>query len=246
MTWLGVTAILAGGLCAVWIYRSLRQIPGDVVATGRQVLAELGEVASAFHSGTVTTRFISHATEVSGSNYLQFAQLTETEIFQRTDEATVLWGNLDLPDLVVEATAPVEYTYFLDLNAPWQLRQKGAVIEVLAPAIEANTPAVDISALTYSVRTGSLLRDEASALARLRAGITEMAKQRADDNVDLVRELGRRKTEEFVENWLARSFADGDQFHAKVVFIDEFGGDEAMEDLGDDEKRFSLPPGPGG
>ncbi len=246
MTWLGVATLLVGGFITLWIYRSVRQIPGEVVATGQQVLAELGELAAAFHSGTVTTRFISHATEVSGSNYLQFAQLSEVELFQRIDEATVLWGKLDLPDLVVEASAPVEYTYYLDLNAAWQLRQEGTVIEVVAPAIEANAPAVDISALTYSVRTGSLLRDEAGALSRLRAGITEMAQQRARDNVDLVRELGRRKTEEFVENWLARSFADGDQYHARVIFADELNQEAAPGTLGATGSRISLPPGPGG
>lgn len=244
MTWLGVAAILVGGLGALWLWRSVRQIPGDVVATGRQVLAELGEVAAAFHGGTVTTRFISHATEVSGSNYLQFAQLSEIEIFRQTDQATVLWGKFDLPDLVVEATAPVEYTYFLDLNAEWQLRQEGSSIEVVAPVIQANTPAVDVSALSYSVRSGSLLRDEAGALSRLRAGITEMAKETATDNIDLVRELGRRKTEEFVENWLARSFTDGEQYHARVIFADEIGVGATAFPLSLPDREISLPSDP--
>ena len=246
VTWIGVTAIVVGGLLALWVYNGLRSLPGDVAATGREVLVELGNVAAAFRAGTVTTRFISHATEVSGNNYLQFATLRETEIFRHTDEATVLWGYLDLPNLVVEATAPVEYTYFLDLDERWELRLEGETIHVLAPTIRFNTPAVDASAIEYTVREGSLLRDETGAVARLKSGITRMARDRAVDNVDLVRELGRKETEEFVEGWLSRTFGDGARYRARVLFEDELSGPTPGETLSVPERErrgnLSLPP----
>ena len=48
-----------------------------------------------------------------------------------------------------------------------------------------------------------------------------MAKQKPKQNVSLVREVGRRKTEEFVERWLARGFSDGSAYRVRVVFADE-------------------------
>jgi hypothetical protein len=48
-----------------------------------------------------------------------------------------------------------------------------------------------------------------------------MARIKARQNVPLVREVGRRKTEEFVETWLVRGFSDGETFRARVVFADE-------------------------
>ena len=89
----------------------------------------------------MTTSFISYATEVSGSSYLQFATLKEVEVFERSDEASALWGRIDLPDVIVQATAPVDYTYHLDLDGTWQLVLEGETIQVLAPRNRYNTPA---------------------------------------------------------------------------------------------------------
>ena len=48
-----------------------------------------------------------------------------------------------------------------------------------------------------------------------------MARTKARQNVALVREVGRRKTEEFVETWLVRGFSDGGTYRARVAFADE-------------------------
>ena len=48
-----------------------------------------------------------------------------------------------------------------------------------------------------------------------------MSRQRARHNIELIREMGRRKTEEFVHNWLAHTFTDGDVYSVEVVFADE-------------------------
>ena len=169
----------------------------------------------------MTTQFLSYATEVSGNNYLQFATLREIEVFERTDSATVLWGQLELPDVVVRAEAPVVYTYTLDLNDRWELSLDGDTVWVLAPPIEHNPPAIDLSAMRYDVESGSLFRDEDEALARLRQGLTQLANRRAVENIDLVRELGRRKTEEFVRKWLLANFPDTESIRIEVVFPNE-------------------------
>ena len=216
---LGLVIIMALGM--VYTLRRVTSLPGELVEQGRGVLRDLKSVAEAFKSGTVTTSFSSYATEVSGTTFLQFATLRQTEVFERKDATSLLWGQLALPDVVVEARAPVEYTYYLDLNKAWTLRLEGDVIEVAAPPIEFNTPALDASALRFEVREGSVFRDEAAVAEQLRVGLSDLAKLRARQHVALVRETGRHRTEQFVETWLARAFSDGARHHARVRFPDE-------------------------
>lgn len=214
-----VVAIVAGG--ALYVFRSLARLPGDVVDGGRQALRELRDVASGFHAGTVTTTFRGYATEVAGTTRLQFAELRQEEVFERRDSEAVLWGTLALPDVVVEARAPVTYVYFLDLEKEWRFRLEGRDVLVVVPPVEWNRPAADVSALRFSVREGSVFRDEQLVLDRLRAELTPLLDRRARQHVPLVREAGRRRVEAFVETWLVRGFADGGAYRARVLFGDE-------------------------
>ncbi len=216
-----VVAILTGA--ALYVFVSLRDAPGRAVDKGREVLRDLAEVAAGFRQGTVETRFLSYATGVAGGQRFQFATLEQMEIFRRTDRSSVMWGALELPEVVVEVTAPVTYTYTLDLDAPWRMTLEDETIRVIAPPIEANLPAVDVSEIEYTVRQGSLLRDEAAATANLKRTLTELTRLRAREHVPLIRELGRRETEKFVATWLAHAFADGGDFQVEVVFADELG-----------------------
>ncbi len=192
-----------------------------MIEGGRKALHDLREVAAAFRTGTVTTTFRGYATEVSGTTRLQFAELRQEEAFERRDSEALLWGALALPDVVVEARAPVTYTYFLDLDKEWRFRLEGRDVLVVVPPVEWNRPAVDVSALRFTVREGSVLRDEQVALDRLRSEVTPLLDRRARQHVPLVREAGRRKVEAFVETWLVQRFADGKDYRARVVFADE-------------------------
>lgn len=214
---LGLLVLLAG---AALVKRAL-DLPRDAAERTKALLGDVRSLAEAFRAGTVTTSFVSYTTEASGSTYLQFATLKQVEIFQRKETATILWGQLALPDVVVEARAPITYTYYLDLDKPWSLRLEDGTVFVTAPPIEFNTPAIDASAIRFEVREGSLFRDEDLVLASLKSGLTEMSKAKARQNVALVRELGRRKTEQFVEKWLVARFSDGAAHRARVVFPDE-------------------------
>jgi hypothetical protein len=178
-------------------------------------------VAAAFRTGTVTTTFRSYSTEVVGTTRLQFAELRQEELFERRDTEAVLWGALALPDVVVEARAPVTYTYFLDLDKEWRFRIEGREVLVVVPPVEWNRPAVDVSALRFEVREGSVLRDEDVALGRLRSELTPLLERRARQHLPLVREAGRRKVEAFVETWLVQRFNDGGDHRARVFFADE-------------------------
>ncbi len=214
-----VALIAAGG--ALYVFRSARSLPADIAESGRKVLGDLREVAAAFRTGSVTTTFRGDATTVTGATRLQFAELKQDETFERRDAAAVLWGALALPDVVVEARAPVTYTYFLDLDEEWRFRLEPGVVHVTVPPVEWNRPAPDVSALRYSVREGSVLRDEQLVLERLRSEMSPLLEQRARAHVPLVRETGRAKVEAFVEAWLVGRFSDGKAYRARVRFADE-------------------------
>jgi len=221
--WLGVAFIVAFN--GFLVLRSCRNIPGDAIdKTG--ILIEksgkaLADVLSSFKQGKITTEFVSYASSISPTHRLQFATLKQKEIFTRKDEASTAFGYVPLPEVIVEARAPVEVTYYLDLNARWQLVLQDGVLHVLAPGIKFNTPAVDASQIKYEVRKDSAFRNSATAIEGLKQSITILARDRARENLSLVRETGRRQTGEFVEKWLMKSFADGKQYPVKVYFPDE-------------------------
>jgi hypothetical protein len=201
------------------------------VIEGGSALRDLREVAAAFRTGTVTTTFRGYAAEVSGTTRLQFAELKQEEAFERRDSEALLWGALALPDVVVEARAPVTYTYFLDLDKEWRFRLEGRDVLVVVPPVEWNQPAADVSALRFTVREGSVLRDEQVALDRLRSQMTPLLDRRARQHVPLVREAGRRKVEAFVETWLVQRFADGKGYRARWCSPRARGCDSATAGL---------------
>jgi len=212
-----VVAVVLVGAVAL-LFRTARRLPSDVVESGRQALRD---VAAAFRTGTVTTTFRSDSTRLRGTTRLQFAELRQTETFERRDAASILWGTLALPDVVVQAHAPVVYSYYVDLDKEWRFRLDGKDVLVAAPPIEWTPPAGDVSALRYDVREGSVLRDEQIVADRLRSELTGLVAMRARQHVPLVREAGRRKVETFVESWLVQRFTDGDGYRARVRFADD-------------------------
>src|SRR5688572_6044030 len=219
--WMAVTLILA--VNAVIILKSCFDAPGKVIDKTGQAIEKVGSslatVAAAFNRGSITTSFVSTATTLSNHQHLQFATLKQTEIFTHTEEKSTAFGYVPLPDVVVEARAPVEYTFYVDFKAKWEMHLKDNTIHVFAPPIRANKPAVDASAISYEVKKGYLKTDEAQE--NLKRSITSLVTLRAKDNVPLVRETGRKEIAEFVENWLARSFTDGKNYNVKVYFPGE-------------------------
>jgi hypothetical protein len=223
VAWMVTVLLLAGA--GIYVFRSCRSMPGEVLDKTRQVIDHAGdrlaEVAAAFNQGTITTTFTSYATSVSGSQFLQFATLSQEERFRRTDESSTAFGYIPLPDVIVEANAPVTYTYYLDLNDRWEFTLKDGLITVVAPNIKFNKPAVDASRITYEVKKDSMIRDTRAAMEELKRSISWMVDQKARENIGLVREAGRKQTEAFVRNWLAHGFADGKKYPVAVRFRNE-------------------------
>ena len=212
LTIIALAVLLVGG--SLLALRELRGLPGQAGKT-------LVEVARAFNQGTVREEFMSHATTVEGTGRFQFATLKQGEIFSRTEDGSIAWGLIQLSKVVVEARAPVEYTYYLDFNAPWEFVREGSVLTVYPPPIAANTPSVDVSALQFYTLEGSVWRNEDGVRERLKDSLTRALADRARKNTALVRELGRQRLTEFVEKWLAEKFSDGGELRVKVVFPEE-------------------------
>lgn len=215
--------VLVVAVNAALVVRSCRNLPGETIDKTAKLIENTGkalaDVASAFHRGTIRTEFTSYATTITNQQLLQFATLRQQELFTRSEASTTGFGYIPLPEVIVEARAPVDYTYHLDLNGPWEFSLKDKVIHVYPPPIRFNKPAIDVSAITYEVKKGYLKTDE--ALDNLKKSLTSLAVLKARDNIPLVRESCRQQTTLFVEHWLSKAFADGEKYPVKVHFPDE-------------------------
>lgn len=166
----------------------------------------------------IRDRFISYATKLNSVRRLEIAQLQQMEIFERKSQAK-LWGTqLKLPDVVIRASIPVEYDYFVDLGQRWEFRQENNRVVVIAPALHPGTPAANVSEMTFEVAKGSLFRDNRKVAQSLQSEITELLKQRSQDHVHLVREVARKELESIVKTWMKLENKD---WHVQVVFADE-------------------------
>ena len=205
----------------IYIFKSCIELPGKVAQKSGEAVREVGralaDVAAAFRRGTFVTSFESYATTITNHQYLQFATLKQMEIFTEKDVQS--FGAVEFEG-VVEARAPVEYTYYVDLNGKWQFTLRDNVIYVQVPTIRPNKPAVDVSKLTYETKKYRPFLS-AAAERRLKQNLTGLISLRAKENIPLVKESGRKQIGEFVETWLARSFTDGKIYAVKVYFPDE-------------------------
>jgi hypothetical protein len=229
--WLaGLVAVLVVVITvgAWYATRALKALPGAAASQGRALVREVVDLARGFKTGTVQRRFATYTTSLQGTTYLQVATLKQVQTFELEDRTAVLWGTVELPPVIVRATAPVDYTYFVDLRGAWrlELRERPAApgsgsVLVLAPPLRFNKPAVDVSRMRWRVVQGSLLRDEAEVQAQLRREITGRTAIQATANLPLVRETSRAQVAHFVSDWLLRNYPDAQRYDVRVFFADE-------------------------
>ena len=219
--WMMVVFVVA--LNAALVVRSCWRLPGETLDKTAKVIEKAGkalaDVASAFRRGTITTEFTSYATTITNQQFFQFATLRQRETFTRTEESSTAFGYIPLPDVIVEARAPVEYTYHLDFNGTWNFVLKDNIVHVFPPPIRFNKPSIDASEIAYEVKKGYLKTDE--AMASLKKSLTSLAVLKGKENIPLVRESCRQQTTLFVERWLNKSFTDADNYAVKVHFPGE-------------------------
>jgi hypothetical protein len=211
--------------CLVAPILVLRGAIRDVKDAGNRAAGAVGatleRVAAAFAKGTIETSLRSYASELKGVSRLQFAELRQSESFERKDARSVAWGAIALPDVVVEARAEVLYSYTVDLQKKWTVVVRDGRVEVEAPAPEPSTPALDPSSLEFVVRRGSVLRDEEAVKEALRSGLGGLLQERARQHLGLVRAAGRAAVADFLRAWLLARYEDARDFEVVVRFADE-------------------------
>lgn len=213
--------IMACLVLPILLIRSAMTRVRSLGGAAESALITARSIAEAFRTNRLETTLKSYATQIHGVSKFQVAELKQDESFERTDSASLAWGTIPLPDVVIEARARVIYTYVLDLQKRWELKLEGGRVDVLAPALEFTAPALDPSSLTFEVKRGSVLRDEEAVRSALQAGLTGFLNQRAREHLSLVRETGRKTTEDFVRVFLISHYDDAQALIVKVRFADE-------------------------
>jgi len=216
--WIAIVAIIAGS--ALFIFKSFVEAPVRVVnAIGDQPGKIARDLASSLLKGTVTTQFREYCTEVHPTLSLQVATLKQTEQFTRTDEATL--GDIPLPEVVVRVTAPVQYTYCINLNGKWDFKREGDLLTVICPDPTMNQPAFDVSQMEWEVKKDSLFRRTKKIMDEFQQSLMPLAVSRGKSHIPIVLETARAQTTTFVENWVKQRFMDGGKFRVKVIFARE-------------------------
>lgn len=205
----------------ILLIRSAMTRVSSLGGTAQSALIAARHIAEGFRTGAVETTLRSYSAEVRGLSRFQFAELKQLESFERKDSTSLAWGAIPLPDVVVEARGQVVYTYSLDLQKRWDLKLSDRTVDVLAPAPEFSPPALDPSTLTFETKKGSALRDEAAVRQALQDGLSALLTLRAREHLPLVRETGRKATEEFVRHFLLASYDDAAGVSVRVRFVDE-------------------------
>jgi hypothetical protein len=164
--------------------------------------AIFGKPVGDFSNESAQTRFMSYATTIAPLSRLEIAKLNQVEIFDRASSLKIFWDKFDLPNVVVRATVPVEYRYYVDLNAEWKIELTDQALTISAPALTPGTPSPDISNLRFEVREGSFFRDERGVARQLQAELTSLLEQRARQSMTLVRETARTQVSEVAKKWL--------------------------------------------
>lgn len=180
--------------------------------------ALVDKIVTGFSDETAQTRFMSYATMVTPLKRVELAKINQVEIFERSSQPQLFWKRLNLPEVVVRVTVPVEYRYYVDLNQEWKIELNEQTLTVTAPALFAGTPSPDISKLNFEVRKGSIFRNEAKVEAALQSELTGLLEKRAKDSTVLVRETARQQISSLAEQWLK---SETKQAQINVRFADE-------------------------
>lgn len=210
--------ILGTGL---WMFHKIANAPASAAALVKELGQQAATVAQGFQRQTVRQEFLSSSVKLTGVTRLQVATLEEHETFRRKESDSLVWGMIPLPSIVVQADVPVEFSYYLDFDAPWEFTQADGVVTAYPPPLQPNTPAADLSKLTFYTLEGHVWQDDKPVRNRLQGTLTPTLRARANEHIPLVREIARRQVQSFVEKWLADTFSDGRDFHVKVLFPEE-------------------------
>ena len=178
-------------------------------------------IDQSFVKNEMQVKFFSQAVTMQGNQRFQFFTLKQVEVLEKKSLAAIKWINLSLPDVVVGAIIPVTYTYFLELNDAWELDYQNAILIVKVPQIYFNEPAVDVSHMELLVTQGSIFRNEQMVLDQLKTSIMDYLRIRAQENINLIKESGKKEIEEFISKWITTHYQFKDNVKIQIEFSKE-------------------------
>lgn len=228
--WPAVVIIIA--LLTLLGFRAACRTVRDGGLAAVSALGNAVSIGEAFRTDRITTTFISSLPRLSSDDgtKLELVAIESVETITRTDDRRFFYDMLPLGATVSEIRVPVTYRYHLRLDDPWRLEVRDQACIVHAPAIRATLPpAIDTAGLERRSSSGWLRFDADEQMVELERNLTALLGRRAadPDAVDLVRETCRRRTAEFVRNWLlAEDQWRSDRFRSvTVIFADDSTAD---------------------
>lgn len=199
---------------AVLVIGSIAYIAGSIGNKKPIGVAVLDRLIESFREENAQTSFMSFVTTITPLSRLEVAKLEQLEVFDRASQETVFWKRFGLPQVVVRATLPVEYRYYVDIGKTWKVELVDRVMTVTVPSLEVGTPSPNISELRYEIRKGSIFRNEYTVANALKLELTSLLEKRAHDSTGLVKETARKQIGELAKKWL-----DSESKAAEVVVI---------------------------
>lgn len=160
-----------------------------------------------------------HLFALSGSKKMILSTLKHYEVFEKKSELHLFNERLRLPDIIVRASMPVEYNYYVDFDGEWFISVDDLEIKVIAPSLQVLPPSVALSELEFEVKKGSLFRRDSVVLDALRSELDELLNESAQSYVPTIQETARRELKQFVELWAEGH--DKGTSSIKIIFKDE-------------------------
>lgn len=223
----GFVVLILGGYVIKEIFDRVDDATEKVIDVTKKIIDE-------FKTDKITYDFHTYGvTKLKGTNRLQVATVNAMELFKSNRDTSYIWGLLKF-SAGVTITAPVEYTYYLDLNDRWKflITDEGTAeapmlkVFVLAPPIQYNTPAIIVSKWTIQDDKRSYFIDQDELREKLRQELVnicqEMAKERIQDNI--LRATIRTEVKNFIQTWFIENRFKDDKHKpmvAEVYFEDE-------------------------
>lgn len=169
-------------------------------------------------SESVENNLKTHLFELSGSKKLILATLKHYEIFEKKSEMTLFNKRLKLPDIVVSASMPVEYNYYVDFDGTWDIFVNENTIRVIAPDPKAVSPSVSVSEIEFGVVKGSFFRRDSIVTEELRLELDQLLMESSSRHVSSIIEVARRELYELVKLWLHENQQD---LEIQILFQNE-------------------------
>lgn len=121
----------------------------------------------------ISDQFRSYVSAARSTQKIVLYELQVVEQIDRTEKHTLLWNLISLPDLVIRMQVPVQYGFYVDVSEGFEFQKDNGNWIVIAPPLRSQTPAVDISGLSFHVRKGAFFHDTQNAKEAIQRDLTE-------------------------------------------------------------------------